>query len=100
MIIDLVESWEEGMQLGFWLNQHPLSCPIILIVPPETSAAPLTKAPFIAIPAPVSLDDFTTRVRTVLALPKENMEASRSNENGKTPHHAENSSRESSNHRG
>jgi len=66
VIIDLVESWEEGMQLGFWLNQHPLSCPIILILPPETSAAPLTKAPFVAVSAPFSLNDFTNRVRAVL----------------------------------
>ena len=66
IIIDLVESWEEGMQLGYWLNQHGFTCPTILIVPPDTSIAPLQKAHFTAVPAPFSLNDFTARVRQVL----------------------------------
>jgi DNA-binding NtrC family response regulator len=72
IIIDLVESWEEGMQLGFWLNQQSSTCPIILIVPPDTSTAPLTKARFTAVLAPFSLNDFTDQVRQVLSTANRN----------------------------
>ncbi len=72
IIIDLVESWEEGMQLGFWLNQQATACPIILIVPPDTSTAPLTKARFTTVLAPFSLKDFTDHVRQVLSAANRN----------------------------
>jgi DNA-binding response OmpR family regulator len=67
IIIDLVESWEEGMQLGFWLNQQSSKYPTILIVPPDTSTESLSRAHITTVSAPFSLNEFTRRVRQVLS---------------------------------
>jgi DNA-binding NtrC family response regulator len=67
VVINLGESWEQGMELGFWLKQQPASCPVILITPTEpVGSLPLIGAPFILLPAPLSLDDFIRTVRAAL----------------------------------
>lgn len=66
VVINLVEAWEQGMQLGFWLTQKAATCPVILIVPPESSESVIENAPFMVLSAPLSLHDFTKAVRTAL----------------------------------
>jgi CheY-like chemotaxis protein len=67
VIINLGESWEQGIELGFWLKQRPTSCPVILLAPSEpVESLPLIGAPFVLLPSPLSLGDFVTAVRTAL----------------------------------
>lgn len=66
IIIDLNGTWEQGMELGFWLNQRPPTSPVIMIVPPDTSPTRLAKIPFTVLSTPLSLNDFTRNVRQVL----------------------------------
>lgn len=66
IIIDLNETWDQGMELGFWLNQRPPTSPVIMIAPPDTSLAQLSKIPFTVLSTPLSLTDFTRNVRQVL----------------------------------
>jgi len=64
IIIDLDESWEQGMELGVWLKQETISCPIILITSSSPADPPPSLgAPFIVLPAPITLQDFITTVR-------------------------------------
>jgi chemotaxis response regulator CheB len=67
LIIDLVESWDEGMQFGFWLNQQCVSCPVMLIIPPETPYPSIKNTSFTVVSAPLSLRDFTEHARSALS---------------------------------
>ena len=49
VIINLVETWEKGLQLGFWLCEQPHLYPTLLIVPQDIDYPRLVK------PAPISI---------------------------------------------
>ncbi len=66
IVINLVETWEQGMQLGFWLSQQPIHYPTILIIPAELEHRLPPHTPFTILSTPLSLQDFTSTVRTAL----------------------------------
>lgn len=67
VVINLVEAWEEGMQLGFWLSQRSTDCPVILIISPELEQPlPSTNGAFIILTEPLSLRSFAASVRKAL----------------------------------
>lgn len=63
IVIDLLDTLYQGRDLEVWLRQHPPDCPVILIAPPDVKH---TYPPFIALSAPLSLQDFAHAVRTNL----------------------------------
>ncbi len=65
VVINLAEAWEQGVQLGFWLSQKDVSCPVILIVPPETDYPLPLNTPFCILSAPLSLHNFAASVRAI-----------------------------------
>ena len=65
VVINLVDAWEQGTELGAWLSQLPVCGAIVLIVPAESLPHPF-KAPFKAISTPLSLQDFTECVQSAL----------------------------------
>ncbi len=65
VVINLAEAWEQGVQLGFWLSQKAVSCPVILIVPPETDYPLPLNTPFCVLSAPLSLHNFAASVRAI-----------------------------------
>ncbi|MCI0395706.1 MAG: hypothetical protein L0332_25200 [Chloroflexi bacterium] len=68
VIIDLVESWEQGMQLGFWLSdQQRPAHKVIIISSPEAVQLPDRNTPFTILCPPLSLQEFTDSVRLALA---------------------------------
>ncbi len=66
IVINLVEAWAEGMQLGFWLSQQTPPCPTLLIVPVELDQFLPSTTPFVVLSVPLSLHDFATTVRATL----------------------------------
>ncbi|MBV7329972.1 hypothetical protein KFU94_17350 [Chloroflexi bacterium TSY] len=68
VVINLVDAWEQSIELGFWLSQQPSSCPVILVVAPELSDSLPSDPRFLVLSAPVSLNDFIKSVRTVLGM--------------------------------
>ncbi len=65
IVINLLDIWEQGIQLTFWLDEQAVSCPVVLVLPPELPALAL-KDPFIALTAPLSLPDFAEGVWAAL----------------------------------
>ena len=66
VVINLVEAWEQGIQLSLWLIQHPAICPTILIISLELDRALPSNGSFIVLTEPLSLRDFAASVRHVL----------------------------------
>lgn len=66
VVINLVEAWEQGMKLCFWLSERPGLCQTILIISPELNRALPTNGSFVVLTEPVSLREFAERVRSVL----------------------------------
>ena len=66
VVINLVEAWEQGMQLSLWLSQHPSLCPTILIISSKLDRPITSNGSFIILTEPLSLRDFATSVQAVL----------------------------------
>jgi hypothetical protein len=66
VVINLVEAWEQGMQLSLWLSQHPSLCPTILVISSELDRPLTSNGSFIILTEPLSLRDFATNVQAVL----------------------------------
>ena len=67
VIINLVEAWEQGLQLGFWLCEQSFLYPTILIVPPDIDQPLLVKStPVTVLTAPISLKEFVNATRAAL----------------------------------
>ncbi len=65
IVINLLDIWEQGIQLTFWLDKQSVSCPVVLLLPSGSPVLAL-KDPFIALAAPLSLPDFAEGVWAVL----------------------------------
>jgi DNA-binding response OmpR family regulator len=66
VVINLVEAWEQGLRLSFWLSQYDSSCPTILIIPLDLDRALPTNGAFNILTEPLSLRDFAAEVRVIL----------------------------------
>jgi DNA-binding NtrC family response regulator len=66
VVINLVEAWEQGMQLSLWLSQHPSLCPTILVISSDLDRPLTSNGSFIILTEPLSLRDFATSVQAVL----------------------------------
>ncbi len=66
VVINLVEAWEQGLHLSFWLSQYDSSCPIILIIPSDLDRPLPTNGSFNILTEPLSLRDFAAEVRVIL----------------------------------
>ena len=75
VVINLVEAWDQGMQLGLWLSQHDLECPTILIISSQFDRPFPFNGPSVLLSEPVSLRDFASTVRNILDPASENVSA-------------------------
>jgi hypothetical protein len=75
VVINLVEAWEQGIQLGLWLSQQKLECPTILIISPELNHPFPFNEVSVLLSEPVSLRDFADTVRNILDPNIENVSA-------------------------
>ena len=75
VVINLVEAWGQGMQLGLWLSQQDLECPTILIISPELNRPFPFNGVSVLLSEPVSLRDFADTVRNILDPTRENVSA-------------------------
>jgi len=75
VVINLVEAWEQGMQLGLWLSQQGLECPTILIISPELNRPFPFNGVSVLLSEPVSLRDFADTVRNILDPASKNVSA-------------------------
>jgi len=75
VVINLVEAWEQGMQLGLWLSQKDLECPTILIISSELERPFPFNGVSVLLTEPVSLRDFANTVRNILDPTHENVSA-------------------------
>jgi DNA-binding response OmpR family regulator len=66
VVINLVEAWEQGMQLSLWLSQHPSLCPTILVISSDLDRPLTSNGSFIILTEPLSLRDFAASVQVVL----------------------------------
>ena len=67
VIINLVETWEKGLQLGFWLCEQSHLYPTLLIVPQDIDHPRLVKpTPISILTAPISLKEFVNAARAAL----------------------------------
>lgn len=69
VIIDLEENWEEGLRFGYECTECAKSSWVLILVPPDTSAALNNRSHYIIKPKPTSLRDFATLVHGILSLP-------------------------------
>ena len=75
VVINLVEAWEQGMQLGLWLSQQGLECPTILIISPQFDRPFPFNGVSVLLTEPVSLRDFADTVHNILDPTSENVSA-------------------------
>jgi DNA-binding NtrC family response regulator len=75
VVINLVEAWEQGMQLGLWLSQQNLDCPTILIIAPQFNRPFPFNGVSVLLTEPVSLRDFANTVRNILDPSRETVSA-------------------------
>jgi len=75
VVINLVEAWEQGMQLGLWLSQQDLECPTILIISPELNQPFPFNEVSVLLSEPISLRDFADTVRNILDPTSESVSA-------------------------
>ncbi len=66
IVINLVEAWEQGLQLSLWLSQYTSACPTILIIPSDLDRPLPANGSFIILTEPLSLHDFAARARAAL----------------------------------
>jgi DNA-binding response OmpR family regulator len=66
IVINLVEAWEQGMQLGLWLSQQTWSCPTILIISSDLDRPIPSNGASMVLSEPLSLREFANSVRVVL----------------------------------
>jgi len=65
VVINLAEAWEQGIQLACCLGQLAITCPIVLIVPPDSTPPLPARGRFITLFIPLSLRNFSRGVRAV-----------------------------------
>jgi hypothetical protein len=75
VVINLVEAWSQGMQLGLWLSQQDLECPTILIISTELNRPFPFNGVSVLLSEPISLRDFADTVRNILDPNRENVSA-------------------------
>lgn len=67
VIINLVETWEQGLELGFWLCEQSFLYPTLLILPQDIDQPLLVKpTPITILTAPISLREFVNAARAAL----------------------------------
>jgi DNA-binding NtrC family response regulator len=69
IVINLLDTPEQGLKLSTWLNQQPHCCPVIVIAPAEDwGQLPsfLHSDPFILLPTSITLDHFSQCARQAL----------------------------------
>lgn len=69
IVINLLDTPEQGLKLSTWLNQQPHCCPVIVIAPAEDwdqFPSFLHSNPFILLPTSITLDHFSQCARQAL----------------------------------
>lgn len=74
VVINLVEAWEQGMQLGLWLSQQDLECPTILIISSQLDRPIPFNEVSVVLSEPVSLREFANAVRRIMDPNTKNIE--------------------------
>lgn len=66
VIVGLDDSWEEGLQLGYWCQRQALDCPVLILTPPDVTHPTPAESTILIKEFPQSLRQFVQEVREVL----------------------------------
>lgn len=66
VIVGLDDSWEEGLQFGYWCERQALDCPVLILTPPDVTHPIATESTILIKEFPHSLRQFVQDVREVL----------------------------------
>jgi DNA-binding NtrC family response regulator len=66
VIVGLDDSWEEGLQLGYWCQRQALDCPVLILTPPDVTHSAPSESTILFKEFPQSLREFVQEVREVL----------------------------------